>query len=97
MVMTSRTNLFLSATDKIILRAASRWETLWNYMTTRLEEQGTQLKGFNRHASELSWFIRLLIKVETLELSESRYMQLVPTDSISDLHSFLQKYKDAVV
>lgn len=52
------------------------------------------LVGFMKHATEVCWLIRTVVRVAESDDLSCAYMRNIVTDSVKDLHDFIRKYKD---
>lgn len=93
--MASRYSFLLKATGSSILRAADRWDDLFHAATGGKKSERNTLQGFAKHSEEMYWFVSTLVRAEQQGASDTRLMQLEPTDNIKDLHDFLCMYKMA--
>ncbi|KAF2819313.1 hypothetical protein CC86DRAFT_413014 [Ophiobolus disseminans] len=93
-IMTLRMNFVASATVEPIHGAIHGWKSLWDTLHQDAQDGVAPLMGFERHAADYWWLAKMLLKVGQEGDQSCRYMQLVPCDSVKDLHEFIRKYRD---
>ncbi|KAK2001059.1 hypothetical protein LX36DRAFT_571038 [Colletotrichum falcatum] len=95
--MTLSANLMgiLPASAHALLRAISRWESIWESLRGRMSPAAFEKCGIIRHNSELCWAARKIIQVAISGDKSSPYMQKVGHDSLVQLHEFVRQYRDA--
>jgi hypothetical protein len=84
--------MMLPSTYKALQRATDRWKELWDYA----QEQyvgNTRLIGFAKYGLELWWLAHKILEVAQREDAESSYMTHGPTDSLQELHDFIQRHQ----
>ncbi|KAK1980204.1 hypothetical protein LZ30DRAFT_724011 [Colletotrichum cereale] len=85
----------LPASAHALLRAVSRWETMWESIRGRMDPATFEKCGMIRHNSELCWATRKITQVAISGDKSSAYMQKVGHDSLVQLHEFVRQYRDA--
>lgn len=90
----SRTGLLISSTFSTLSRATTRWKEVWHHVAAREVESGGRFVGFAKYGLELWWLTAKILELAQREDKESRYMMCRPTDSLEELHDFIQRYAD---
>jgi hypothetical protein len=93
-VFMSRNSLLLSLTYHALFRATTRWKELWEYVYARDRLNEMRLIGFTKYGLELWWLVRKILEKAQFGDLQSRYMSTSPTDSLKELHEFIQQYAD---
>jgi hypothetical protein len=88
----ARTGLLISATYEVLLRAINRWKDLWDNSHARDMPSKRRLAGFTKYCLELWQLAHKILEVAQDRNPESAYMMHKPTDSLKELHSFIQHY-----
>ncbi|KAK1564230.1 uncharacterized protein LY79DRAFT_530321 [Colletotrichum navitas] len=84
----------LPSSAHTLLRAISRWETLWESFRGDMNPAALEKCGIIRYNSELCWAARKIIQVAISGDKSSAYMQKVGHDSLLQLHEFVRQYRD---
>ncbi|KAK5659802.1 hypothetical protein OQA88_1014 [Cercophora sp. LCS_1] len=85
----------LPASSGTLLRAAERWQGLWDGVVKGMGEEGARRCGLARHSPELAWLMRRMIDGKTDErLVRSRYLAGVAHDGLDELYSLIKIFKD---
>ncbi|TDZ19543.1 Transcriptional regulator MET32 [Colletotrichum orbiculare MAFF 240422] len=94
MVLSSNLMGVLPSCQHSILRAVSRWESMWEAVRGRMDPAVLEKSGMVRYNTELGWAARQIIKVAISGDRSSAYMQKVGHDSLVELHEFVRQYRD---
>ncbi|KAF1845290.1 uncharacterized protein K460DRAFT_311499, partial [Cucurbitaria berberidis CBS 394.84] len=92
LVFVSRTGLLIPSTFSSLLRATNRWKEVWHPVSSRELSTGGRLVGFAKYGLELWWLTQKILELAPFEDTQSRYMIRRPTDSLKELHDFIQQY-----
>ncbi|KAF2849811.1 hypothetical protein T440DRAFT_468877 [Plenodomus tracheiphilus IPT5] len=92
-LFTSKMNYLASTAAEVLLGATDRWKILWNIVSQNYEDGVPPHRGFERHAADYWWLVRMFVKVGKSGDLSCRYMHPTPSDSVKDLHDFVSKYK----
>ena len=79
---------------RLLLRALSRWKEIWDALHARLEAEQKRSIGFTKYGVELWWVARKVLELAHAGDVQSRYMAGTPTDSVRELHEFIEKYAE---
>jgi hypothetical protein len=90
----SRTGMLVRSTFQVLLRATNRWKEVWHLVSSREVSSGGHLVGFAKYGLELWWLTQKILKLAQLNDAQSRYMISRPTDSLEELHDFIQLYAE---
>lgn len=91
--MISKASHFTKAAAEGILSATDRWRVLWECVADRDGGDYLRQVGLIRHAPEVWWLTRAIVKASQLGNISCRYMDPTPTESVKHLHEFIDKYK----
>jgi hypothetical protein len=91
-IFVSRTSLLIPSTHKVLSRAIARWEELWHHLYSRDVSSKSSLIGFTKYGLELWWLAQKILEVAQSGDTRSSYMTSVPTDSLKELHEFIQQH-----
>ncbi|KAF1829634.1 hypothetical protein BDW02DRAFT_138470 [Decorospora gaudefroyi] len=94
LVFVSRTGLLVSSTFPRLLRATNRWKEVWHIVSSREVSSGGRLVGFAKYGLELWWLTQKILELAQREDTQFRYMVNRPTDSLKELHDFIQRYAE---
>jgi hypothetical protein len=94
-IFVSRTALLILSTHQVLLRATARWKELWNHLYQKDTVANTRLVGFTKYGLELWWLAQKILEIAQQGDSQSAYMQSSPTDSLKELHEFIQWYVES--
>ena len=95
--MISKTSFLTEAAAEGIIRATERWKVLWDSIAEADRNNPLIQVGFTRHVPELCWLTRAIVKVSQIGDKSCTYMDMAPTESVSHLHDFVDKYKGTSV
>jgi hypothetical protein len=84
----------MPSTYPVLLRATNRWKELWYHVYSKDLLDNKRLIGFTRYGLELWWLAQKILELTLHGEVESSYMASGPTDSLEELHGFIQKYVD---
>jgi hypothetical protein len=90
LVFVSRTELLVPSTFPSLLRATNRWKDVWHPVSSREVSSGGRLK----YGLELWWLTKKILELAQHEDIQSRYMMSRPTESLKELHDFIQQYAE---
>jgi hypothetical protein len=93
-IFVSRTALLMPSTHHVLLRATVRWKEIWHQFYNRDVSADTQLVGFTKYGLELWWLAQKILDVSQHEDSQSLYIASGTTDSLKELHDFINQYAD---
>ncbi|KAF2846230.1 hypothetical protein T440DRAFT_501970 [Plenodomus tracheiphilus IPT5] len=94
LIFTSRTGLLMPSTHDVLLRATDRWKDLWELVQSRNNAEKRRPIGFTKYGLELWWLAQKILKLAQREDTQSPYMTSKPTDSLKELHEFIQRYAE---
>jgi hypothetical protein len=95
-IFVSRAALLTPSSYRDLLRATKRWKELWDTLHTKHEAERKKSLGFVKHGLEMWWVTCKVLELAHAGDSQSRYMEVSPTDSLIELHSFLKQYGNCV-
>ncbi|WQF79139.1 Putative zn(2)Cys(6) fungal-type DNA-binding domain, Zinc finger C2H2-type [Colletotrichum destructivum] len=95
MVLSANLMGILPTSAQALLRAVSRWETMWETIRGRMDPAAFEKIGMIRFNSELCWAARKIVQVAISGDKSSAYMQKVGHDSLVQLHEFVRQYRDS--
>ncbi|CAN9107951.1 unnamed protein product [Alternaria alternata] len=95
-IFVSRAALLTPSSYRDLLRATKRWKELWDTLHTKREAERKKSLGFVKHGLEMWWVTCKVLELAHAGDSQSRYMEVSPTDSLIELHSFLKQYGNCV-
>ncbi|CAO2648149.1 Nn.00g090710.m01.CDS01 [Neocucurbitaria sp. VM-36] len=91
-IFVSRAALLVSSSYRLLLRALSRWKEIWDAWYARRDAEQKKAIGFTKYGVELWWVARKVLELAHVGDIHSRYMAGTPTDSVRELHEFIEKY-----
>lgn len=90
MIFVGWTGLLLASTASVLLRATARWKDVWQDVQAREGENGKVLVGFAKYGLELWWLAQKILEMAQAGDTQSAYMSGTVTDSLRELHDFIQ-------
>ncbi|KAF4339055.1 hypothetical protein FBEOM_7056 [Fusarium beomiforme] len=91
-----RTSVVSPDYPKMLLRALSRWESLWENAFARITEDERRWLGISKHTPEVIALSRRTIEIiGSDEGKDSAYLQGIATYDTAVFHDFVQKYGQA--
>ncbi|PSN60739.1 hypothetical protein BS50DRAFT_197300 [Corynespora cassiicola Philippines] len=91
-IYNARSGLLVPTLYEVLTRALRRWREAWDIVTKRHGIDQSFPRGFMVNSPELWWLAQKVLDLAKCGDSQSRYMQGIATDSLEDLHRFIQLY-----
>lgn len=77
------------------MRATDRWKELWQETRCRPVVE-RPLVGVANYALELWWLGQKILEVAQRDSQQTSYLTGTPTNTLIELHNFIQKYRSKV-
>jgi hypothetical protein len=84
----------MPSTHQVLLRATARWKELWHHVYKNDTPETTRLVGFTKYGLELWWLAQKILEIAQRGDLQCAYMTSGPTDSLKELHEFIQRYAE---
>lgn len=75
-----------------ILRAISRWQALWEAVTSKVDQDCFQVTGMSRQCSEFCYLLQKIIQVSLSGSKLPPYLERVGHDSLAELYNFILEH-----